>query len=290
MIPREDHTLARFVLVALGFGLAVQVPALFDARFLGLAAFVMWVPALAVVASGARGRRLARRTMSRPLPWAMMLAASALGWLIKIVSSLLALATGVATLDPAHFVVAGSRVMRADFVWFVHAGEPLALFVPHMFALQLVGVAIAAVFAFGEEIGWRGLLQPELERRFGVFGGTLRTGLVWALFHLGLLLAGHNDGGAHRVLNALVLFPAQLVVVSFLYAWVLRRTGSVWPAVCAHAANNSLPVDTMLSTHSWAGTKACTLVATTLLALVVALLFRAKRAPSARYERLLQDP
>ncbi|MBF6330660.1 CPBP family intramembrane glutamic endopeptidase [Nocardia transvalensis] len=43
--------------------------------------------------------------------------------------------------------------------------------------LQLVGAA-------GEEIGWRGFMQPVLETRFGRLAAVLMTGFVWALWHV----------------------------------------------------------------------------------------------------------
>ncbi len=58
-------------------------------------------------------------------------------------------------------------------------GVPFAVFV----LFQLVG-------ACGEEIGWRGLMQPLLESRMGKFAAVTVTGAAWALWHVQAFVAG----------------------------------------------------------------------------------------------------
>lgn len=43
--------------------------------------------------------------------------------------------------------------------------------------LQLLG-------ALGEEVGWRGFLQPALETPFGRLGAAVIVGLVWSVWHV----------------------------------------------------------------------------------------------------------
>ncbi|MFF3066361.1 CPBP family intramembrane glutamic endopeptidase [Oerskovia sp. NPDC057915] len=49
--------------------------------------------------------------------------------------------------------------------------------------LLLVGAA-------GEEIGWRGTLQPLLENRFSLLVASIVTGLVWGVWHVQVFTAG----------------------------------------------------------------------------------------------------
>lgn len=56
---------------------------------------------------------------------------------------------------------------------------PFALFLP----IQFIG-------ALGEEIGWRGLMQPILESRMTRFAAISVTGATWALWHVQSLAAG----------------------------------------------------------------------------------------------------
>ncbi|WP_280220625.1 CPBP family intramembrane glutamic endopeptidase [Nocardia neocaledoniensis] len=58
-------------------------------------------------------------------------------------------------------------------------GVPFVVFL----VLQFVG-------AGGEEVGWRGLMQPMLESRVAKFAAVSVTGAVWALWHVQAFTAG----------------------------------------------------------------------------------------------------
>lgn len=46
-----------------------------------------------------------------------------------------------------------------------------------------ISFLIGFLFYFGEEYGWRYFLQPVLQKRFGILGGTLLVGLIWEVWH-----------------------------------------------------------------------------------------------------------
>ena len=94
-----------------------------------------------------------------------------------------------------------------------------------------------AVFALGEEFGWRGLLQDQLIGKFGFFRGVTLLGFVWGIWHLPVNLAGYNFPHA-PILGALVLFPIELVAMSFIMACLTRAGRSFWPAVLLHGSTN----------------------------------------------------
>ncbi len=56
----------------------------------------------------------------------------------------------------------------------------------------VAGVTINAVVAFGEEIGWRGFLYNELKQKFNFWQVSIITGFIWGLWHLPVILQGHN--------------------------------------------------------------------------------------------------
>jgi membrane protease YdiL (CAAX protease family) len=63
---------------------------------------------------------------------------------------------------------------------------------PLLFTIAVIGTA---VWALGEELGWRGFLFPRLQQRFGFHGACLTSGLLWAVWHFpGLLWADYNAG------------------------------------------------------------------------------------------------
>src|SRR5699024_9575008 len=56
----------------------------------------------------------------------------------------------------------------------------------------LGGITINAIFAFGEEVGWRGFLLQEF-RSLGFWKASLLIGLIWGIWHAPLIIfAGHN--------------------------------------------------------------------------------------------------
>jgi membrane protease YdiL (CAAX protease family) len=48
----------------------------------------------------------------------------------------------------------------------------------------------ACVFAFGEEVGWRGFLWPLLRTRFGFLLTALAVGTVWWTYHVPFVFFG----------------------------------------------------------------------------------------------------
>ena len=144
---------------------------------------------------------------------------------------------------------------------------------------MLGSIVVGVAGGLGEELGWRAVLQPEATRRLGVLGGTLAVGLFWAFWHLPVNLAGYNDD-VHPLLTTLVLFPVGVTAAALALAWLVRRTGSVWPAALAHGAYNTAAGGLVLEARGWTGDNLANLVAAAAVGLVFgALLWR--QAPRA---------
>jgi membrane protease YdiL (CAAX protease family) len=106
-----------------------------------------------------------------------------------------------------------------------------------MFPVALtVGTALSGISAFGEELGWRGYLVPRLVEA-GVPQPGLISALIWCFWHVPLILWGGYAAGPSPLLSAL-LFVAAITPVGLLYARWRMTSGSVWPAVIAHASWN----------------------------------------------------
>lgn len=108
-------------------------------------------------------------------------------------------------------------------------------------ALQLVqgliaGATINAVFALGEELGWRGLMLRELAHK-GFWKSAGIIGAVWGVWHAPLILQGHNYpeypviGVAMMTLWCLLLSP--------LFSWVTLKSRSVIVAAVMHGTLNA---------------------------------------------------
>jgi uncharacterized protein len=106
-----------------------------------------------------------------------------------------------------------------------------------LFLLATVGFLVNAVYALGEELGWRGLLVPELAKVTS-FGGTAAiSGAVWILYHYPLILFGDYHSAAPRWWS-LLFFTLDIAAASVGFAWLRLRSGSLWTVVILHASHN----------------------------------------------------
>ncbi len=93
-----------------------------------------------------------------------------------------------------------------------------------------------SVFAIGEEFGWRGWLATRAAS-WGFWPLALVSGAVWIVWHLPVLAVI----GDRPPWDIVIYFAGMLPWAPLLLA--LRwRSGSVWPAVLAHGAINSVRV------------------------------------------------
>ena len=98
---------------------------------------------------------------------------------------------------------------------------------------QVIGQDIGLVFllfmmavtpAICEEIMFRGYIQRQFERSIGVVGAIVITGIIFGLYHL-------------RLTQAL-----PLALIGVYLSYLTWRTGSLWPAVIVHFANNAFSI------------------------------------------------
>lgn len=127
------------------------------------------------------------------------------------------------------------RAIAADFGW---ASWPPALVVVCYVLLQAtVGLVLAVAYGLGEEIGWRGFLVPELSRRFSFTKLSIISGVVWASWHYPtLLFADYNSGTP--AWYGLTCFTIMVIGISFVFAWMRLRSGSLWTGAILHGSHN----------------------------------------------------
>ncbi|WP_246490454.1 CPBP family intramembrane glutamic endopeptidase [Brevibacterium oceani] len=112
---------------------------------------------------------------------------------------------------------------------------PTAVAVLGYLLLMLAASVATAFVTIGEELGWRGWLLTSL-RPLGTWPAILIVGAVWGLWHAPLILLGYNFGRPD--ITGLAFMVGGCVMLGILFGWLRLRTGSVWPAVFAHAALN----------------------------------------------------
>ncbi len=116
-------------------------------------------------------------------------------------------------------------------------GGTIGLLVLGSLAAMVSGATLNSVFAFGEEVGWRGWLQRELEP-LGFWGSSVVIGLMWGFWHAPIIALGHNYP-VHR-LEGIFLFPVVCVLLSPWLSWVRNRADSVWAAAIFHGTFNGI--------------------------------------------------
>ena len=101
--------------------------------------------------------------------------------------------------------------------------------------LGMLGSLLSAV---GEEIGWRGLFVPELAKLTSFQNTALISGAVWAAWHLPLILFSDYNLPGMPKWYAAVMFIVMVMGISFAFAWLRLKSGSLWTAALLHASHN----------------------------------------------------
>lgn len=173
------------------------------------------------------------------------------GWAALVYAAVVAALFGVAALGSSFAVPGMGRwATPAEVGDAIAALAPVGSTTPPELALPvgvlvalaigqglLAGLTVNAVFAFGEEYGWRGVLAEELAP-LGRVRATLLTGILWGLWHAPLIALGHNYGADWGW--GVPLFCAITVPLAFLLTWVRERSGFVWSAAIVHGAFNGV--------------------------------------------------
>jgi membrane protease YdiL (CAAX protease family) len=100
----------------------------------------------------------------------------------------------------------------------------------------IAGVTVNAVAAFGEELGWRGLLLRELEP-LGFWRYSALIGLIWGFWHAPLIFHGHNY--PEHPWAGVFLMTAMTVLLSPLLGYLTIRANSVIAAAIFHGTFNA---------------------------------------------------
>jgi len=99
----------------------------------------------------------------------------------------------------------------------------------------IAGITINAVAGFGEELGWRGLLQ----REFGYMGfwkSSAIIGVVWGIWHAPIILQGHNY--PQHPLAGVLMMTVFTLLLSPIFSYVRLKAKSVIAAAIIHGSLN----------------------------------------------------
>lgn len=205
-------------------------------------AVIMWMPALAAIVL----QKLVYREPLKDLGVTFRINSWwVLAWLIPLVGAMLAF--GIGLLMPGTSYSPGMEGMYARFADLMKPEDialmreqveraPVNPFLMTLLQAMIAGVTVNALAAFGEELGWRGFLQRELEP-MGFWRSSLLIGFIWGLWHAPLILQGHNYPN-HRIagVGLMIVFT---MLLSPIIGFVRQRARSVVAAAIFHGTLNA---------------------------------------------------
>jgi hypothetical protein len=143
----------------------------------------------------------------------------------------------LAILGPAIFVTAVINIADVNNLGEFTLGNDKPIWLVYLMLL-LIGTPVSALLAIGEEYGWRGYLLPKL-LPLGEVKASLIVGLIWAPWHLPLLMVGLNYGG-HNPLVVLGMMTALGIGISLLFTRMfVAAGGSVLVVAFMHGSLNA---------------------------------------------------
>lgn len=118
--------------------------------------------------------------------------------------------------------------------------EQMTEFPIHIFWISLLeglvaGLTINAIFGFGEELGWRGLLFKELSY-MSFWKSSAIIGFIWGVWHAPLILQGHNY--PQHPLAGVFMMILWCILVSPIFNYIRLRSKSVIAAAIMHGTLN----------------------------------------------------
>lgn len=191
---------------------------------------LMWIPAIVSLLM-----RLFRREGFRSIGLGFRrIGPSQSGSLINVIGAALAFPLVVAGLTYGGAWLSGLVVFHSP-----HTGAgPFQSLLGDIIFAATAGTLIGIVMVAGEEIGWRGYMTEKLCKS-GIKAPHTVGGLIWAAWHSPLILSGQYAAGPAPILSA-ITFTVLALALHHLWSWWRLKTGSLWPAIVAHSAWNSI--------------------------------------------------
>ena len=104
------------------------------------------------------------------------------------------------------------------------------------FAVPIVLLSTTFLGGGNEELGWRGIMQPELEKQFSFPIATLITGCVWMLWHVPLWFV---VGASQQNMN-FIHYAIYGLILSVWLATIHKKTNCVFFCCIFHGLSNLL--------------------------------------------------
>lgn len=158
-----------------------------------------------------------------------------IGWILMPVVALLIL--GVTLLMPGAVFTPESEVLQMALASMPEGFGVWSLIGVIMISGLFAGLTLNALFAFGEEIAWRGYLIKLFKgKKFMTM--ALWSGVIWGLWHAPLVLNGHNYP-QHPVAGVFMMIIFCLLLTPMLL-YFRKKGGSVILPAIMHGTFNAV--------------------------------------------------
>jgi CAAX protease family protein len=126
---------------------------------------------------------------------------------------------------------------------------PPKLLFPAMLLQGIIGGStISLPFMFGEEFGWRGLMLTET-RSLGFFKANVVIGFVWGIWHLPVILMGHNY--PHHPYLGIAMMCLFTISLAPIFAYVRIKAKSILGSCMLHGMVNASGALYVLYIANW---------------------------------------
>ena len=129
------------------------------------------------------------------------------------------------------YVIVFSIILIFNFAFICNYNKEI----PFYFIVPLFIYAITFGGGF-EELGWRGILQPNLEKKHSFIVSAIITGIIWGLWHIPL-----------QIIQGFVLFDPNfvpfmfgIIMFSIVLAYIYKKTNSIFYCAFLHGLYNTL--------------------------------------------------
>lgn len=162
--------------------------------------------------------------------------------------------------EPVRNLLQKFLIMRVKLKWYLVAllSGPVFIFLALMLYISMGGdpgwvnyqvflwlpvfFLIASLFGpLGEELGWRGLLLPEILKNHHYFSASVIVAIIWTFWHTPLFWASEGTAISGMPVTLLTVGKYLIFVsgTSLIYTWVFKNTrGSVFLAFLIHMSSN----------------------------------------------------
>lgn len=158
-----------------------------------------------------------------------------IGWLLMPVIAMMVL--GVTLLMPGANWTPDGEMARQSLQGMPEGTGVWGLIGITLLSGLFAGITLNAVFAFGEEIAWRGFLAKEFKgKKF--MSAALLIGVIWGFWHAPLILNGHNYP-RHPVAGVFMMV-ILCVLLTLMLLYFKKKSDSVIVPAIMHGTINAV--------------------------------------------------